>query len=98
MTNKNIRPCQAESGAKQSGYYAELRAAAQRARLLDALNVSPVTTLEARRNLDVLAPAARIFELRKQGHAIIATRVRQKTENGVLHNVAMYSLVKGCDD
>jgi len=92
MTKKNARPSQAESGANEQSYYADLSASAQRARLLDALKIAPVTTLEARRNLEVLMPAARIFELRAEGYIIDTLRVMQETEAGILHNVAKYVL------
>ena len=45
-------------------------AAMQRARLLDALKRRELTTLQARRELDVLHPAARVMELRRNGYAI----------------------------
>lgn len=44
-------------------------AAVQRARLLDALKRRALTTLQARRELDVLHPAARVMELRDDGYA-----------------------------
>ena len=43
-------------------------------RLLEKLRESNVTTIEARRDLDILMPAARVFELRAIGHDI-ATRL-----------------------
>ena len=67
--------------------------AAQRARLLSALQRRPITTLEARRELDVLHPAARIMELRKQGHRIERCWTFDVTERGRPHRVARYSLI-----
>lgn len=43
---------------------------AQRARFLQALQLGPVTTIEAQRDLNIMRPAARITELRKAGHQI----------------------------
>lgn len=44
----------------------------QQKRLLAWLEAKPITTLEARHDLDILMPAARIFELRHQhGHNIV---------------------------
>lgn len=70
----------------------DLSADAQRSRLLERLRKGPVTTLEARRELEVLAPAARIWELRARGYVIDTVRVSQATETGIKHNVAMYVL------
>jgi len=65
---------------------------AQRKRLLDVLRTRSITTLEARRELDVLHPAARILELRKQGHDIQTLRVPDLTDEGKAHIVARYVL------
>ena len=43
----------------------------QRAALLAWLQTSTITTLQARKELDILYPAARIQELRDQGHKIV---------------------------
>lgn len=91
-TNKKGRPKAAQSNLSNV-YYADLSAAAQRARLLDALRCAPVTTLEARRNLDVLHPAMRVCELRKDGYQIDTIRIQQETDGGVAHNVAKYVLL-----
>lgn len=90
--NKKGRP-QAAQIDISNVHYADLSAAAQRARLLDALRCAPVTTLEARRNLDVLHPAMRVCELRKEGYRIDTVRVHQETECGKSHSVAKYLLL-----
>lgn len=69
--------------------------AAQRKRLLEALRSRSLTTLEARRELDVMHPAARIMELRKQGYDIDTLRVPDLTAEGHTHNVARYLLRQG---
>ncbi|QKV58374.1 MAG: helix-turn-helix domain-containing protein [Dechloromonas sp.] len=77
-------------------HYADLSAEAQRKRLIDALRCGPVTTIEARRNLDILMPAARVHELKhRHGFDIQTVRVRQETECGKLHSVAKYVLMAG---
>lgn len=77
-------------------YFADLSAHAQRNRLISALRVGPVTTIEARRELDILMPAARVHELRhRYGFDIQMTRIRQSTECGTFHSVAQYVLVSG---
>ena len=81
---------------KPDSYFADLSAEAQRARLLDALRCGPITTIEARRNLDILMPAARVHELKhKHGHNIQTIRIRQQTDSGKLHSVALYVLTVG---
>jgi hypothetical protein len=79
-----------------AAHYADLSASAQRKRLLDALRCGPVTTIEARRNLDILMPAARVHELKhRHGYNIQTLRTRQQTECGRLHSVARYVLLAG---
>lgn len=65
---------------------------AQRQRLLTALAVAPVSTIEARRDLDILAPAPRVFELRARGYRVDTVRIVQQTECGKRHSVALYVL------
>ncbi|WP_273454943.1 helix-turn-helix domain-containing protein [Nevskia ramosa] len=65
---------------------------AQRRRLLDRLRIGPISTLDARRELDILMPATRIFELRARGQRIDTIRIDQHTECGKRHNVALYVL------
>jgi len=64
-------------------------------RLLAALTKGSVSTIEARRDLDVMMPAARVHTLRhKLGKNIITTWVDELTGNGgVLHRVARYVLL-----
>lgn len=77
-------------------HYADVSAEAQRKRLIDALRCGPVTTIEARRNLDILMPAARVHELKhRHGFDIQTIRVRQETECGKLHSIAKYVLMAG---
>ena len=77
-------------------HYADLSAEAQRKRLIDALHCGPITTIEARRNLDILMPAARVHELKhRHGFDIRTIRVRQETDCGKLHCVAKYVLMAG---
>jgi hypothetical protein len=95
MTNKNAQSSQAESGANTHSHFADLSANAQRARLLDRLRIGPISTLEARRSLEILAPAPRIKELREMGFPIETLRINQATESGIKHNVALYVLKAG---
>jgi len=73
-------------------HYADLSANAQRHRLLDALRCDSVSTLEARRNLDILHPAMRVREMRLDGYDIRTVRISADTGFGVKHCVARYVL------
>ena len=66
----------------------------QRTRLVAALELRSVTTIEARRDLDILMPAARVFELRARGYDIETLWVDDLTECGRRHRVARYWLRK----
>lgn len=72
-----------------------IEASAQCARLLAALRIGPITTLEARRTIDVLHPAARIQELRADRHNIITAWTNDVTPEGNHHRVAKYVLMPG---
>ena len=64
----------------------------QRARVLARLRKAPLTTLEAREELDVLHPAARVMELRKEGYHIETVTAEDTTACGRVHRVARYVL------
>lgn len=51
---------------------------------------SSLTTEEARRELDVMSPAARVFELRAAGWQIVTVWERFPTVTGRLHRMARY--------
>lgn len=72
----------------------------QRLRLLERLKVEPVDTITARRELDVMHPAARIQELKQRGKLIDTVRVGRPSDCGKVHRVALYVLLpgEGCDD
>ena len=69
-------------------------AAAQRLRALDLLRSGPKSTIQLRRDGDILAPAARILELKRRGFEIHTERVQQATDCGKLHRVALYVLLR----
>ena len=68
-------------------------AAVQRARILEELKHRPLTTLQARRDLDILHPAGRVRELRLGGYLIASTWTYDVTTEGYLHRVARYQLI-----
>lgn len=67
--------------------------ASQRQRLLQALRQRSLSTLDARRELDVMHPAARVMELREAGENIITHWSQEPTECGEVHRVARYVLL-----
>ena len=67
----------------------------QEPRLLAALNLFPVSTLEARRYLDMPHPAGRVASLRRKGWRIETLMIRERTEAGVPHSFALYVLRGG---
>lgn len=67
----------------------------QRQRLLVRLKIAPIDTVTARRELDVMHPAARIQELKKRGNKIDTVRVGRPTDCGKVHCVALYVLQPG---
>jgi len=69
--------------------------AAQRGRLLAALRRESLTTLEARRKLDMMHPAARVMELRHLGFRIDTIWTTDLTTEGKPHRVARYLLRQG---
>ncbi len=71
-------------------------AAAQRQRLLDELKRGGVSTIRARRDLDIMMPGTRIFELRHhEGYDIETVWITEETEAGEQHRVALYILKSG---
>ena len=94
--NKAVRAATQTASTKYPLNNTSNSISAQRARLLDFLShQSSITTLDARKLLDVLHPAMRILELRSLGFRIDTVWVKQETECGKLHRVAKYVLVDG---
>lgn len=73
-------------------------AAAQRRRVLAALRDGPKSTIVLRRDWDILCPAARVLELRKEGCDIYTMWAHQETDCGALHRVALYVLIREAGD
>lgn len=66
---------------------------AQRNRLLERLQVGPVDTFTARKELNISHPAGRVQELREAGHHIVTHRSRLEDAQGHSHaGVAVYYL------
>lgn len=65
--------------------------AIQRQIILDRLQQSPITTLEAR-EIGIMSPASRIMELKRQGHLITSRIVAVELPDGRFTSCALYSL------
>lgn len=66
---------------------------AQRQAVLARLHCGPMTTLQARQELDIMHPAARVMELRGLGFNIITHRAWEESDAGQEHRVARYVLL-----
>lgn len=68
----------------------------QRNRVLEWLRKQPLTTFQARNELDVMHPSARVMELKAQGYDI--QMHRETVDNGQgKHKIAKYVLFVGGD-
>ncbi|ASW45377.1 MULTISPECIES: helix-turn-helix domain-containing protein [Xanthomonas] len=91
MSQNNTHAPAAENGPEAN--IVDTSASAQRARLLAALRKGPVTTLDARRDLNVFVPGVRVFELRQEGHPIVTRLIRLLDDQGRPHSrVAQYAM------
>jgi len=98
MTKEKATP--ANEAALQEAHAKSIRshdnnsAAAQRARVLAAMRTGPKSTIQLRRDWDVLSPAARVLELKRHGFEILTQWVHEATDCGKLHRVALYVLLR----
>ena len=83
-----------ESTARTGPTLGNNSAAAQRARVLEAMRSGPKSTIQLRRDWDVLAPAARVLELKRRGFEILTQWIHEATDCGKLHRVALYVLLR----
>jgi len=75
---------------------AGVESATQRLRLQRAFEQFPhISTAEARAGLDILHPAARVQELREQGHEIATLWTVVESDGGGRHRVANYLWKRG---
>jgi hypothetical protein len=93
MKNKKKNPAPKQLGNPKCNLN-DISLPAQRKRLLERLREKPITTIEAREQLNILMPAARVFELRKNyGLNIITHWTQDCTSQGKPHRVARYVLM-----
>ncbi|NMV41838.1 helix-turn-helix domain-containing protein [Ralstonia insidiosa] len=91
-TNKKAAPNKEAAKYQKQTQSSPNSAAAQRERILTALRDGPLTTLQARSELDTLHPAARVQELRAEGHSITTVWAWDFSAAGFPHRVARYVL------
>lgn len=92
--NKKNAPTMNDRSALDSRKFNTTNATAQRARLLAYLrNVGPITTLQARNELGVMHPSARLLELRKAGYNIQSLRSWDTDAAGNRHWQGLYVLL-----
>ncbi len=90
MTNKKRANQQASPKTSRIN---DTSTAAQRDRLLAWLKQCAVDTITARRDLNILAPAARVRELRLSGYPIKTQRITLTDDQGRTHlGIALYFL------
>jgi hypothetical protein len=90
---KEAAPVKKAATCKTQNYNRVLPAKAQCRMLLAELRKRPLTTLEIRRDLDILGAAQRIMDLRDEGYQIITHWCWDITEAGVPHRVGRYVLL-----
>lgn len=97
MSDQIATPSGASRAQNKSNFNPDSNtAAAQHERLLQYLQtVGSLTTIKARKCLDILHPAARVMELRRSGLNIITDWHVDHTEQGQPHRVARYVLFSG---
>lgn len=80
-------------GLKKTTGTDDITSVSQRQRILAGLQISPLTTTEMRRK-DILAPAARIFELRHDfNYNIVREWTNYYDSAGRKHRIAKYVLL-----
>lgn len=80
-----------EAGQNTQPHHNDNSIESQRHRLVEWFKAhGSITTLEARRQLDILAPAPRIFELRGMDYQIDTVWTDDITDHGRKHRVARY--------
>jgi len=92
MTKEMATPTSKAALKSQTKSTGDNSAAEQRRKALELLRTGPKSTLQLRRDGDILSPAARVLELKRRGFEIITHWVHQATESGRLHRVALYVL------
>lgn len=94
---QNKKRAAAHSGAAQTKSQMQSignDATAQRSRVLEFLRRhGSLSTIDARHLIDVMHPAARVMELRRQGHDIMTAWAHETTSEGGAHRVARYHLM-----
>ena len=93
MTDKK-NANQTASTNTSAQYFTTLSIDAQRQRLIERLKQSPITTLGARHELNIMHPAGRVRELRLKGYMILTSWLDDRDPQGRQHRVARYVLIQ----
>jgi len=93
MTDKK-NANQTASTNTSAEYFTTLSIDAQRQRLIERLKQSPITTLEARHELNIMHPAGRVRELRLRGYMILTRWLDDHDPQGRRHRIARYVLMQ----
>ena len=90
---KKNRPTPKSQPANIQSQFISNTLAAQRARLLDVLQIAPRTTTELRNQFSIMSPAPRVMELRRLGYNIELEWIEQYDTAGVPHRAGRYRLI-----
>ena len=90
------KPLNPHDTTKRKIKFTDNSAQNQRLKLLDwLLEKNSITTTQARTNLDIMSPAARILELKRHGYLINTVPAEWVSEHGINHKgVARYVLTQ----
>ncbi len=96
MKNKESPAPTKQLGIEKKIYVDDNIIISQQQRLLNWLREKSITTIQARHELNILMPGARVYDLRhKFGHNIQTVWVEDCTPEGKKHRVARYFLKSG---
>lgn len=94
MKKEKGHPQAAQNTHGNHGNHKDNSVHSQRMRLLELLRERNLTTSEARHELDIMHPAARVQELRERGFEILTVKTDEKTANGGTRHLARYVLMQ----
>ena len=91
-----MKKANSQTNESQPTVKANTTASSQRKAILDYLRkVGHLTTLYGRETLGIMSPAARVFELRKDGFPIVTHWITSQDMAGTKHRDAKYVLMTG---